>query len=240
MKKSDPKIYTEAEALELFDKIADDRFLNFSARRDGCFARAHILCKYWDLEGYQAHKAWINHDLAIGVQLRPTRLTTRYDRFYWGWHVTAATPVKLENGEIEIMIFDPTIFDGPVTANEWRDAIFSKSESLVSKIDVAVVPFDVVPKGGKGNYTCTSSADEQTDFIARNSLDTLNRQIELWNSINYIRNVLPSNMRLRQMDKRQGQLTPHFRGKTWKTTDLVGTRIRHRLRQLQKTKNKPS
>ena len=48
----------------------------------------------------------------------------------WFYHVAATAPVIWENGEAIEMVFDPTLFDAPVSKNQWRKHFGSDHNAL--------------------------------------------------------------------------------------------------------------
>ncbi|MCX7113398.1 MAG: protein-glutamine glutaminase family protein [Proteobacteria bacterium] len=41
---------------------------------------------------------------------------------WYGYHVAPTVPVQKADGSVQDMVIDPSMFDHPVTVDEWRDA----------------------------------------------------------------------------------------------------------------------
>lgn len=98
-------------ALEVFNQLKNSG-LPFEYPQDGCFSRAHHMAMQLDQLGITSAKAWLEGDLMIQT---PHSVIGRVS---WSWHVAPAIKV-LKNGREEMMVFDPSIFDRPVTVQEW-------------------------------------------------------------------------------------------------------------------------
>jgi hypothetical protein len=97
-----------------------DPALRFPA--DGCYARTHVMVqqlldkglaptKVWAFAASNADLLWIeNADQADG-------------RVHWACHVAPVLLVRVPDGGAREMVFDPILFSGPVTLQEWRNAL---------------------------------------------------------------------------------------------------------------------
>ncbi len=50
----------------------------------------------------------------------------KYPLVSWGWHVAPVAYVKQPNGSNKLMVFDPSLFNRPVTVNEWQQKMIHK------------------------------------------------------------------------------------------------------------------
>ncbi len=99
---------TPARASELFNKAAAMKDIAWKYTPDGCYARAHLMARRFEAEGVRVDKVWIKGDLAVpeaGVR--------------WNFHVAPILYVENEKGQIQKMVIDPSLFDKPVTVEEW-------------------------------------------------------------------------------------------------------------------------
>ncbi|MDQ2899898.1 MAG: protein-glutamine glutaminase family protein [Acidobacteriota bacterium] len=107
-------------ASELFRQMAEQKDIAFGYPKDGCYARAHIMLKrmqdrdatpgkVWTFAGSRTDPLWVN--------------SSNYkDPIVWGYHVAPTIPVRDENGVVRDMVIDPSMFDHPVTIDEWKKA----------------------------------------------------------------------------------------------------------------------
>jgi hypothetical protein len=200
------------QALGLFDRLADNRDMVFEKITQLCYARAHLMARAMEREGYTPRKAWA----VVGGNKFPDVFfefnSAAGQRLKWRFHVAAALPVRQADGRVENMVFDPTLFDGPVTLREWGKALG------LPKRNLSVVGFEDSPPGYGGNYTPASRIRRDTDQRAYNSLYELRGD----KPSQRLRTVFASAARIAVM----GADAPpsDYRGKTWET-------IRQKTRQ---------
>lgn len=102
------------KANELFLKAQGMDDIAWKYKPDGCYARAHLMARRFEEEGVRVDKVWIKGDLSIpeaGIN--------------WNFHVAPIVYVE-ENGQIKKMVIDPSLFEKPVTVEEW-DAKMQKN-----------------------------------------------------------------------------------------------------------------
>lgn len=83
---------------------------------DGCWARAHEMCRLMIDAGTKPRKVWIEGSLHVLTKNNP------YCEVFWGWHVAPTLCVRrywwwpLATK----MVIDPALFTGPVTEATWK------------------------------------------------------------------------------------------------------------------------
>lgn len=176
-----PRILSYTQALHLFDRLADRQDIAFGYAQDGCYARAHIMCQQMIAEGHQPKKAWAFEGEKSMYVDHPGG-----GRTYWCYHVAAALPVQMPDGSVQDLVFDPGLFDGPVTLEKWGDTMHAPRENL------EITAFGVPPKGRIGDYEpkygVATTAD--TDNVAMECMRTYMK----WNG-NGPRRVFATEMR---------------------------------------------
>lgn len=100
---------TPEEAKSLFEEMAAQKDIAFGYKRDGCYARAHLMADRMARKGIASEKVWLFGDL-----MPPESPYIR-----WGWHVAPAVRVKNADGSTERLIIDPSLASRPVTIEEW-------------------------------------------------------------------------------------------------------------------------
>src|ERR1700682_3926741 len=70
---------------------------------DGCWARAHEMCRLMIADGAQPEKVWIYGNLRVNSQNKPNCLVD------WGWHVAPTLQVNTGGG-IQTWVIDPSLF----------------------------------------------------------------------------------------------------------------------------------
>ncbi|MBU6474568.1 MAG: hypothetical protein KGL10_04715 [Alphaproteobacteria bacterium] len=141
----DKGIVSFKHALEIFDQLADRPDIAFAYTQDGCYARAHLMCRAMAMLGLAPQKAWaFESDGIYSPCLYVTMPNGKKEE--WGWHVAPALLVRMPDCSVQNLVFDPGLFDGPVTAHDWADLIHAHQENL------QIVPFGTAPNGYTGHY----------------------------------------------------------------------------------------
>lgn len=105
---STPKTIDLATARRLFSEASDMDDIAWDYKEDGCYARAHLMARRFEEQGIEVDKVWIKGELSVpeaGIQ--------------WNFHVAPVVYVEDENGNVQKMVIDPSLMDGPVSVDEW-------------------------------------------------------------------------------------------------------------------------
>ena len=81
---------------------------------DGCWARAHEMCRLMIAAGASPKKVWIDGNLHTPTKNNPACFVN------WGWHVAPTLCVRLSFWHCEDMVIDPSLFTTPVTQATWK------------------------------------------------------------------------------------------------------------------------
>lgn len=131
-------------ALALFDRLAD-MDLAFGYSQTGCQARAHLMCLEMIRLGHAPAKIWAFED----ADLRLEFLLPGHDgvSVSWWFHVAPVLPVDNGDGQgPQPMVFDPGMFDGPVTPRQWAGRMRALPQNL------HIVPLGQPAPGYLGDY----------------------------------------------------------------------------------------
>ncbi len=81
---------------------------------DGCWARAHEMCRLMLGAGVQPRKVWIDGRLEAPTGNHPSC------KVRWGWHV--APTLRVRRGFLRVLdvVLDPSLFAAPVSKQEWK------------------------------------------------------------------------------------------------------------------------
>lgn len=92
---------------------------------DGCWARAHEMCRLILAMGHNPKKVWIQGSLHVSTKNSPVC------GVFWGWHVA---PVLCVRGprwfQTRQMVIDPSLFGTPVTKAAWKGVQGDPNASL--------------------------------------------------------------------------------------------------------------
>jgi len=117
---------TPESAVQIFDHLANMPDIAFGYADDGCYARAHIMCKRMYDMGLTPKKAWAFETDSQRLQVE----TPDGKKVEWWYHVAAALPVLMPDGNVQDMVIDPSLFDGPVTLAQWGKVMGARPENL--------------------------------------------------------------------------------------------------------------
>lgn len=81
---------------------------------DGCWARAHEMCRLMINMGRSPKKVWIQGSLHVNTANNPNC------EVFWGWHVAPTLCVRSSFFFTKTMVIDPSLFDTPVTKAVWK------------------------------------------------------------------------------------------------------------------------
>ena len=92
----------------------------FKYPSNGCHARAHEMCRLMIEQGEDPGKVWLYRSVH-----RPLRVVTSNDpdcEVTWRYHVAPTLDVLISPGTVVKWVIDPSMFNGPVTVEEWINA----------------------------------------------------------------------------------------------------------------------
>lgn len=80
---------------------------------DGCWGRAHEMCRLMIQQNVTPTKVWIYGSLSVDTSNNPNCVVN------WGWHVAPVLCVSRYLCNREEWVIDPALFGGPVTKAAW-------------------------------------------------------------------------------------------------------------------------
>ena len=80
---------------------------------NGCWARAHEMCRLMIADGAQPEKVWIRGQLRVNSSNKPNCLVQ------WAWHVAPTLQVNI-NGSPQTYVIDPSLCNEPVPLAAWK------------------------------------------------------------------------------------------------------------------------
>ncbi|AKJ32005.1 protein-glutamine glutaminase family protein [Caldimonas brevitalea] len=115
-------------AQEVFDRLAATTCnplsvpppcIPFLYPDDGCWGRAHEMCRLMLDIGLSPRKVWIEGNLRASTRNNPNC------QVFWGWHVAPTLCVRRGGFwwfRTRRLVFDPALFTTPVTQETWKSA----------------------------------------------------------------------------------------------------------------------
>ena len=130
-----PSVVTSQKANELFN-LVNSRIccpasgaapcIPFLYPDDGCWGRAHEMCRLMIASGVIPEKVWIYGNLRVATQNNPLC------EVRWGWHVAPILSVNSGSGS-QIQVIDPSLFQSPVPQNTWVNIQGDPSPTVVHR-----------------------------------------------------------------------------------------------------------
>lgn len=115
-------VLSKQEADRLFQEFASRTDIPFDYAIDGCYARATAMTRIAEDQKIEMAKIWAEGDL----RAKPKDKTQ--EDIEWGYHVAPVAYVN-ENGKNIVKVFDPSLFDRPVSVTEWKSAMVAMESS---------------------------------------------------------------------------------------------------------------
>ncbi len=114
----------------LFEMFKQDKTLAHNYLKKGCQAKAHKMSLFAE-EVYQIHfgKVYVEGFLQVKTQSPIEPLVI------WGWHVAPVVFVRI-NGQDQLRVFDPALFEKPVSVEEWKQKMLYKESGYKNKVHI--------------------------------------------------------------------------------------------------------
>lgn len=121
---------------------------------DGCWGRAHEMCRLIIAAGVQPKKVWIYGSLKTPTKNNPNC------QVWWGWHVAPTVCVRSGClfGRTE-MVIDPSLFTTPVTKPTWKSVQGDANASLQDS------DWTIFWRSNGGGSTTTDPTFAQTEQV---------------------------------------------------------------------------
>ena len=93
--------------------------------RSGCFARTDIMCQMAKEASIEPMIIRTSSRDMIKAPLFFTDKDNNIEKTYanWDFHIAMAINVKDSHGNINPLVFDPAMYDGPVTTSQWKNTL---------------------------------------------------------------------------------------------------------------------
>ncbi|MFP4499058.1 MAG: protein-glutamine glutaminase family protein [Vulcanimicrobiota bacterium] len=113
----------------LFQKVASDKSIPWGYLKDGCFARAHVVCDELLKQGYNCGKIYaiVAKSDKQGDPLGRFVAGNQYMKGKWWYHVGALVFAYDKNNSIEGYVIDPSVSDKPITPDKWIESFWNKN-----------------------------------------------------------------------------------------------------------------
>jgi hypothetical protein len=136
--------YQKAQAV--FRWMASQRDIAFHFPADGCYARAHLMIRRMQKNGFHPAKVWSfenGESLYVRTRHHPAGYVT------WRYHVAPVLRVRLQGNKQAWYVIDPAMFQSPVTISQWRNAQRRSGSRYQPYITVTRVGQAPIDKNGR-------------------------------------------------------------------------------------------
>jgi hypothetical protein len=181
-------VISQARALDVFDTLKNMDNIAYNYTDDGCYARTHLMCRNLFGAGLVPEKAW-----AFETDNRELIVKFPHGEQTWWFHVAPVLNVDDGKGGYVPMVFDPSLFDGPVTLKEWGDIMQAEENQIF------IAPCGKAPGYHRGDYTPYHRTGWATDNAA---LSVMDEYVQLQKEQDFTPHVFPSQMRNAANDER--------------------------------------
>jgi hypothetical protein len=154
-------------AAALFAELAARKDIAFRFLWDGCYARAHLMVQHIMESGLSCRKAWTFAPRPQDDPLWVSLPNMSGGRVEWKYHVAPVLSVRLSDSQVRDLVLHPSMFDRPVTVEEWRDAQHDTPEVKLTEPGEPPQP----ERGGSG-YVPGLDPIQGFDAHARQTMDT--------------------------------------------------------------------
>lgn len=119
-------VLSPEEALSIFNQLKINSTIRYDSADDGCYARAHMAA--WLLEDKKIMKdrSLVTAKIFLKGNLFLTHKNG--DVSNWDYHVANVMYVR-KGEEIQLMVFDPALFDRPVSKEDWKKKLLENRKS---------------------------------------------------------------------------------------------------------------
>ncbi|MGZ3788043.1 MAG: protein-glutamine glutaminase family protein [Bacteriovorax sp.] len=159
-------VLSEEEANSAFSELVERKDIPYGFAPDGCYARAHLMDRILEDKGIIAGKAFVEGELYVD--------TTRFGEIGWAYHVAPVVLVK-KGPALVPYVFDPSLFDRPVSFVEWKALMTKKPKAKLDR-EYYTNRFAYDPNDRTANYTdYQEEAVEDMKAVNRNFSNLLYR-----------------------------------------------------------------
>lgn len=113
-------VLSPARAQEVFNLLRDDEDNSFNYTIEGCFARAHRMAQLMDEMGIISGKAIVDGKFYM---------VSKYGEYGWSFHMASVVLVPDKNNKLIPTVFDPALFNHPVSFEEWKKRLMKDPKS---------------------------------------------------------------------------------------------------------------
>ena len=138
--------YSPEQAKKVFDKEKARSDIAFKYPVDGCYARAHLMAEDIKKAGGDVGKVCaFAKDGADPLHANTPNDPAGYVK--WKYDVAPTVPVKGADGKEAKMVIDPSLFDKPVTIQEWTGAMTPTGGGGISTSTTKIGEAPILPDG---------------------------------------------------------------------------------------------
>ena len=130
-------VLSEPELDEFYQYISTRSYIPFHIKWDGCYGRTYLMMTVANRKNIEMGKLVIdvlNKDKEVIEVMSPDNKW----KLRWYYHVAPFVYLEKENGDLELRILDPSLFERPVTREEFVDKLTKINPNV--EIDQVLLP----------------------------------------------------------------------------------------------------
>ncbi len=132
---------------------------------DGCWGRAHEMCRLMIAAGAKPKKVWIYGSLHTLTRNNPNCFVN------WGWHVAPTLCVRTGFCKMEDRVIDPALFQDPVSKPTWKGVQGDPGATLVD------TDASIFYRSSGGSTTTDPTYSQTATVLANHRLYLKNRSL---------------------------------------------------------------
>ena len=149
------KVPTQSELQKEFDKLAARKDIPFEYIKDGCYARAHLMCDEMNHDGMNNSKMFVMVEDSSDANSR-LEADNKYMHASWWYHVAPVVFAQDDTThQVAPYIMDPSMAKTPLKAQDWIHAMWDEQDKI--KIDITRNPQYAPAESGEANQTFEES-----------------------------------------------------------------------------------
>jgi hypothetical protein len=157
-------VISEKQLLQLDLLLRSRNFAN-DYKKDGCYAKTHLISYELSRMGLQHSKA-----LIYGREVADITIIEKPEVYWFKYHISPLVLVQLANGDIKPFVLDLSFATGPISLEAWTALILKSSK--INKLKKAIVP----PEQVDDNWVLVKDHVYSIEFLFRfeTEVDALN------------------------------------------------------------------
>ncbi|HWU44995.1 MAG TPA: protein-glutamine glutaminase family protein [Bdellovibrio sp.] len=137
-------IISRQKSVELFEEFRSHHEIPFDYPVEGCYSRATAMVRIAESQHIEMGKVFIQGELSVKTK------SLNFGTVDWTYHVAPVLYVK-DGASTKLMVFDPSLFDKPVTVDLWKNEMLKEKGTHLDRLFYSA-RYQVRPDEDKKKY----------------------------------------------------------------------------------------